>query len=367
MKRKATEDVSPKEAKMLKMTVSTNPSLMIDEEPMQFIVFSYVHPDTYMNLLLSCKRFQTLLKANDCFRYARLYCNFDYSFIRDCPPIGFMRSSSAKNLQSLLFHKRRCTNFSYNPIEYEDLVDLDEETCLELLKLFCYSRSSMEMFPWFQQIADKLELIKQAYKKVKEEEEEEPSSRDLVPMLLENKDILCNVLYENYVNKYIRTLAGDDCSREVSLMVVESHGRSLKHLSQEMKKDREVALRAIQSDEDAIYYVATELKQDRSFMLAAASINGAIMKHLTDYDWIDDREVVMEAVKSRGDVLEFLPKEYKSDVEIVMAAVKQSGRALKFASKRLQGSRHVVIAAMKQNKRSLEYATKKLQKEFKDY
>jgi len=101
----------------------------------------------------------------------------------------------------------------------------------------------------------------------------------------------------------------------------------------------------------------------------------------------NDKEVVMKAVRQHGDMLpecEFqdwdslpsLPrpdggalglasKELRNDKEVVLEAVKTNWPALEFASDELRADRDVVLAAVKQDGRALEYASDELKSELK--
>ena len=70
-----------------------------------------------------------------------------------------------------------------------------------------------------------------------------------------------------------------------------------------------------------------------------------------------DREVVLEAVKTWGRVLEFASEELKTEREVVLEAVKQYGLALSYASEELQNDREVVLVAVKDAGHALEFAS----------
>ena len=59
-----------------------------------------------------------------------------------------------------------------------------------------------------------------------------------------------------------------------------------------------------------------------------------------------DREIVLDAVKSDGLNLEAADEKLQGDREIVLAAVKSNGNAFEFADEKLQGDREIVIEAL---------------------
>ena len=75
---------------------------------------------------------------------------------------------------------------------------------------------------------------------------------------------------------------------------------------------------------------------------------------------MNDREIVMEAVKQDGRALEYATEDLKNDREIVMEAVKQNGYALYHASAELKGDRKIVMEAVKKHGYALKYASEEL-------
>ena len=59
-----------------------------------------------------------------------------------------------------------------------------------------------------------------------------------------------------------------------------------------------------------------------------------------------DRSTVLEIIKGRGRLLEYVSSELKSDREIVLAAVRNDGYALRYADESLRGDREIVLAAV---------------------
>jgi hypothetical protein len=46
----------------------------------------------------------------------------------------------------------------------------------------------------------------------------------------------------------------------------------------------------------------------------------------------NNREVILEAVKNYGEILEMVPSEFKKDKEIIIEAIQNKASALKYAS-----------------------------------
>lgn len=75
----------------------------------------------------------------------------------------------------------------------------------------------------------------------------------------------------------------------------------------------------------------------------------------------DSINVVLEAVRQNGLVLEIVRSSFKSDKDVVNTAVSQNGLALQFASDELKNDPEIVLAAVKQNPDAIQYANQRLQ------
>ncbi len=88
-------------------------------------------------------------------------------------------------------------------------------------------------------------------------------------------------------------------------------------------------------------------------------------KHLS-FEHRNDKKIAAEAMRFRGNLLQYASEELKNDKEVVLAAVTQSGHVLEYASKELQDDREVVLEAIKNSNRRrsiLQYASSRLQQD----
>ncbi len=151
--------------------------------------------------------------------------------------------------------------------------------------------------------------------------------------------------------------------REIVLVAVKQHGWALEYADESLKQDREIVLAAVQQhDGSALEYADESLKQDREIVLAA------VQQHCNALQFADgifkkDREIVLAAVKESGWALEYADESLKQDREIVLAAVQQHGSVLQHADKPLKKDREIVLAAVKENGWALEYADESLKKD----
>ena len=74
-----------------------------------------------------------------------------------------------------------------------------------------------------------------------------------------------------------------------------------------------------------------------------------------------DKEIVMAAVKEKGNALMHASEALKADKAIILAAVKENGNAFDYASEELKADKEIVMAAVKENRSALRYASDELQ------
>jgi hypothetical protein len=106
-----------------------------------------------------------------------------------------------------------------------------------------------------------------------------------------------------------------------------------------------------------------QLMNTRSIMLATAKYSPEFLRK--SRKWCDDREIVMEAVRSSGVILKYASDRLRGDKQLVITAVRRYGPALKFASRELQNDREVVLSAVREKFLGYE-ALRYAQKAFKD-
>jgi len=70
-----------------------------------------------------------------------------------------------------------------------------------------------------------------------------------------------------------------------------------------------------------------------------------------------NQEIVLEAVKQNGRVLQEAPEQLRGDKAIALAAVGQNGVALKYVENNLWADKDVVCAALRNNRTAIKYAS----------
>ena len=128
--------------------------------------------------------------------------------------------------------------------------------------------------------------------------------------------------------------------------------------SAELKRDREFTLHALKHTSGIVLRDAAEdLKADRCFVLECVNVQGGALNYCS---YRGDKEVVLAAVKNKGDTLMYASTELQDDKEVAMAAVANYGTAIAHASARLQADAELASEAVKQNGDAFQYVAKEL-------
>ena len=97
------------------------------------------------------------------------------------------------------------------------------------------------------------------------------------------------------------------------------------------------------------------LDTDAKDLLSLLENEGSYILQYAPKSLTENREFMMNAVKSNGNALFFASDELKNDYEIVFNAVKSKGESLEFAPLELRNNCEIALQAIKKNKTSLSY------------
>ncbi|MEE3342775.1 MAG: DUF4116 domain-containing protein [Bacilli bacterium] len=106
------------------------------------------------------------------------------------------------------------------------------------------------------------------------------------------------------------------------------------------------------------YYSLKEDK-DKTQLLINISGEGYFIEDFK----VDDKKIIIDAIKQNGCALKYANEDIKKDKEIVLSAVKRDGLALEYANESLKKDKEVVLTAVKENGKVLHYADKSLKKD----
>ena len=143
------------------------------------------------------------------------------------------------------------------------------------------------------------------------------------------------------------------------LRTTDQYGSHLFRMPREFRADREVVLKAVRKKGDQLRCASLALRANREVVLEAMSnMGGTHCLACVSEELRDDRAIVMAAVGLNGSALEFASDKLKGDREVVRTAVRHfSGIPLRFASQQLRADIEVVLEAMQGNPNSLQFAS----------
>jgi hypothetical protein len=133
----------------------------------------------------------------------------------------------------------------------------------------------------------------------------------------------------------------------------------LSNAEQKVLNDKELVLQAVKSKPSNLQYVKSSLGSDLDVVLAAVNQDGCALRYSAE-TIKKDKVIAKAAVKQCGSALEFVDHSLKLDREVVMEAVKQNGYALKYSDISLKSDREIVLEAVKQDGLAIKYAEQSL-------
>ncbi len=109
-----------------------------------------------------------------------------------------------------------------------------------------------------------------------------------------------------------------------------------------------------------IFIENPEAGKDKDVVLAALEHDSSIFHKYASDELINDRDVILVALKKDGLLIRFINDELKNDKTIASIAVKQNGLALEHLNINLQKDKEIVLEAIKQNYKAFYYANNDL-------
>lgn len=158
---------------------------------------------------------------------------------------------------------------------------------------------------------------------------------------------------------------------EFMLRMVRRDGRAMRFATQKLCLDRSFLLEALWRNQNALHHVAVAVPDDilmliaedlsESQVLESIDRDEALMQVRADGLWLAtavelqaDKEIVMAAVEQNPNALRFTA--LTDDRDVVLQAVRGNGKMLEFASEELRRDHEVVLAAIRSNPRAREFA-----------
>jgi hypothetical protein len=125
--------------------------------------------------------------------------------------------------------------------------------------------------------------------------------------------------------------------KEVVLAAIQDNGLAIKYASKELQNNKEVVLEAVKQNNWALEYASKELRSDKEFILKILleSKNGILLNDI-DKKFLEDREIVKEAIKLIPLNYKYISKELRSDKEIFLEVINKNKELLEYASEELK-------------------------------
>jgi len=131
----------------------------------------------------------------------------------------------------------------------------------------------------------------------------------------------------------------DICLAIVTKPDLDNHSY-LKHVDKNFLDDEEFMLAALESGIRAITYASDRLKEKRDFLHKAILIKPYILKYQFVKDFFaDDRDLVLQLVQEKPNVLSDVSDRLKNDQDVMEAAIGKHASAFQYVGSELKGNR----------------------------
>lgn len=127
-------------------------------------------------------------------------------------------------------------------------------------------------------------------------------------------------------------------------------------LSPQEREDREIVLHAVKKKGNNLYWASDLLRADREIVLEAMS-NGATCLSTVSLQLRDDREVVLKAVSNYGLVILYASSALQLDRGIALAAVQNNGESLQYLSDTFRDDEEICSVAVQTDGLGLKFAS----------
>lgn len=139
-------------------------------------------------------------------------------------------------------------------------------------------------------------------------------------------------------------------------------------IPEQLKNNKNFILKLINYlDEDAkglIYYLPDIFKDDKEVIIELMKSDGDLLKYVSD-NLKDDDFIVIRAVNSNWDAISFASERIKNDKAITLKMVENDGLVYKLLPEKLQEDKEIALAAYKKNPYVLIAFPKELKNEVK--
>jgi hypothetical protein len=332
----------------------------IDENVWSHNIIHFVPPYEYLNLRLTSKMMNELVEQNDSYRFCYLLSGEegDDFPVYMMPSASFLSTTVPYNIQSIFFrNEERRTSV---PATW--LWIYKENVVRELMKLFKFDlKYARAYIDWFKQDAKNIRKLTKII-----------DNRNISDISTLITDVLKYGPYlRNTRKRFINALNSicdyfiDVTDRDTIKALIRISPNIVFHSKtrENLKQDRELVLMAVRSSGQVLQYVTTEFQRDMEIKLyACCDLDSDDVKELlSDPDIVGaNRHLVRNIIKQNGALLMYADIELQLDKELVLVAASNSDY-LEDASDRWQDDFEVMCAYIKNDcENAIEYMSDNL-------
>lgn len=141
--------------------------------------------------------------------------------------------------------------------------------------------------------------------------------------------------------------------------------RNIKYLNKNfIIEEKEVLIEAIKYNSNLLIFASEKLKNDKEIVLMAVKKDGLMLEYASE-KLKNEKEIVMKAIENKTMSLKYASNEIKNDKEIVLIAVEKNGLTLEFVNNKLKNDKEIITNAVLNNYESLKYASEEIKKDKK--
>lgn len=135
-----------------------------------------------------------------------------------------------------------------------------------------------------------------------------------------------------------------------------------KNFDKKYLNDKEIVMQAVKNDGNSLEFAGEKLKNDRDVVMEAVQKNGKTLRFVGK-ELKNNEEVIMQAVCQNIEAFEFVSMQFKENDNFMKNTIKICNGGLKYASENLKKDRNFIIELVKINGMELAYASKELRED----
>lgn len=135
--------------------------------------------------------------------------------------------------------------------------------------------------------------------------------------------ILPLIKYQGDFKKFFKCVHSDlNANRNFMMSCIKQNSKSFKYASAELKTDKHFVSRILDISPRTLKYVGANLKDDRELVLKAIRKDYQMISDCLDKKWLNDKEVALEIVLQKPNMINSLPENVKRNPDFILKALK---------------------------------------------